>query len=65
MSQNHAIDAVKLLIAFIKSSTIFGEKNKFSTIEQIMKDEDAVFIGTLILKLFSIFSYNYQEVSIK
>lgn len=64
MSQVHAADAVKVLIAFIKCSTIFGKKNKFKNIEEILADDEVIFIGTLILRLFSIFSLNFQEVNI-
>lgn len=64
MSQDDAEDAAKLLIAFIKSSTMFGKKKKYKTMGEILSDEEVIFVGTLILKLFSIFRLNFQEVSI-
>lgn len=63
MDARNIPDAVKMLLAFAKYSNLFGERNKFKNIEEILENDDAIFIGALILKLFSIYSLNYQEVS--
>lgn len=63
MSAVSLTDAVKTLFAFIRHSSLFGEQRKFKSVDEIRNDEDALFIGALIYKLFSIYNLNYQEVS--
>lgn len=59
----HVKDAIRVLLCFAKYSTLFGDKNKFKVIADLQNDEDVLFVGSLILRLFGIFSVNYQEVS--
>lgn len=64
LAKAHIKDAVKILITFAKSTELFGTMGKFKTLSKLSANQDAIFIGTLLLRLFGIFSVNYQEVII-
>lgn len=54
--------ALVVLICLMKYCSIFGEDVKLKVIEDLMKNEDAIFLGSLFIKFCGIKNTNCHEV---
>ena len=52
-----------LIIALIKCTTIFGNTSKCTKIEDILKNDDMLFVGSLLIRLLKIQIINGHLVS--
>ena len=54
----------KAVISLVKCTQFFGNNCKSNTIEEILENEDVIFIGTLLLEISAIAYKNSIKVSI-
>lgn len=60
--QEHTTNAMFTLLIIIKYSKLDKNLSKLEDIESILKNEDALFMGSLILKLYKISDKNSQQM---
>lgn len=62
--EKHVDHATITLVVLAKSTSLFGDSNKFICGEDIASNEEAVFVGSLLLRMLKISDINAHCVSI-
>lgn len=55
-------DSVFILISLIKHTKLFGENLKIDSVESLLKNKEALFIGSLLVKLYKVCNTNNQQI---
>lgn len=61
--QHHLNDCIFTLIFVLKCSQLFKNFTKFDSIDDLLKNEDVLYLGSLLLKLYKICDKNSQQIA--